>query len=140
MKVKSLVALFTLCILASCEPAQPEQPFFNKPLTGQGERALLGAPKYEGMGSEPDWKVEIMPDNQVYFATPEGKASFSCAEPKIEEGSRIYTLDSRAIKFKMTISTGEKCSNPVPGFNSADQVEIVLNGKAYSGCGHTINL
>jgi uncharacterized membrane protein len=99
---------------------------------------LTRSREFKAIGQEPGWSLEISPGKAMTFryAYGESTAVTPVPSPNTERatGARVYHARTEASDLRVVIEP-RPCTDAMSGEPFETTVSVVLNGKAYSGCG-----
>jgi heat shock protein HslJ/membrane-bound inhibitor of C-type lysozyme len=101
--------------------------------------ARLRGVEFRALGNEPGWLLEIFGD-RIDFAYDYGQAKVTTPRPPVKSAGRAvteYHAITEAYDLRVRI-TERACCDVMSGEAFSARVDIVLNGKGYSGCGGSL--
>ena len=94
----------------------------------------LGGFDFRASGNEPFWNVIISKDAVVFSELGNPPLAFPYAPPRISADKSIYSSETAEGSLLVTIDEG-RCIDSMSGEHLSFAAKVVLNGRAYSGCG-----
>lgn len=106
------------------------------------EHAKLSGVDFRAVGNEPGWHLEIRDDDSIRFVYDYGQREITTSAPKVEEDRQnrrtVYSVESDADRIEVLIS-GEPCSDSMSGEAFQSRVTVMLDERAYHGCGRALH-
>jgi putative lipoprotein len=106
------------------------------------EDAKFRGVDFRAVGNEPGWNLEIIRGEKIVFVGDYGQEryAFFTAAPSIDQQARttVYTAQNDRHELSVTI-VGRPCRDTMGGEVFETTVTVILDGKAYQGCGKALH-
>jgi uncharacterized membrane protein len=114
----------------------------NNPGKAIWENAKLNGADFRAVGNEPGWHLEIMHDKELVFTSQYGKVTHSFSTSIRSTDSVASKTDYHAQKKGDTLSvtiSGVTCQDTMSDETYESTVTVMLDSKAYQGCGKALH-
>ncbi|MGD8428329.1 MAG: MliC family protein [Balneolaceae bacterium] len=97
---------------------------------------------FRALGQEPGWLLEIINGRHIEYVGNYGRDTVQvpATEPDLnrQDGTIIYDAQTEGHHLKVEIKK-EPCTDAMSGFQFPNTVSVIVDGKAYQGCGKSLN-
>ena len=136
MTLKNIFVLPALLIaLGACGPTPEKEPMDTTGMT-PNEIARAKGVDFRGRGNEPGWHVEIDMERDILFVYDYGGSVVNTVTPGPRKKGNITRFDARQQGEDLVITIEDvRCNDTMSDEQFSKRVEIIYNGKTFTGCG-----
>lgn len=95
---------------------------------------------FRAVGQEPGWVVEVKEDDHITAVLDYGASTLLLPTPEAETADGVMTYDATTDTDHLVLKVTQKiCIDSMSGETHPATVELVVNDKAYHGCGNWLD-